>query len=123
MEKENVELSLANLKDGAAIEMFDTVLKNDLMPNIQDPNTEHKPEREITLRVKFKPDEDRFLNIVGIECWPSKLAKRKMITTQVAMDVDRDGAIIAKEVIPAQRSFINELETKVEKVMPIRKEK
>ncbi|MBW2596738.1 MAG: replication terminator protein [Deltaproteobacteria bacterium] len=111
-------LSLANIKNGAAIEAFDLVLQ-DVLINIQDPNTEAKDEREITLRVKFKPDEDRFLSATGIECWPSKVAKRRPILTQIAMDVDRDGVIEAKEIIPTQQSLFD---GGTEKVHPIRKE-
>lgn len=119
MGSEKEGLSLASIKNGAAIEAFDLVLQ-DVLVNIQDPNTEAKDEREITLRVKFKPDEDRFLSATGIECWPSKLAKRRPITTQIAMDVDRDGVIAAKEVIPMQQNLFDK---KTEpKVHSIRKE-
>jgi len=102
-------LSLANLKGGAAIEAFDLIL-NEVLTNIQDPNTDTKPTREITLKVKFKPDEDRFLSGISIECWPSKLAKRRTMTSAMAMDVDRDGVIVAKEVaLPSQGAlFSNE---------------
>jgi len=112
-------LSLANLKNGAAIEAFDLVLQDVLM-NIQDPNTEAKDVREITLRVKFRPDEDRFMSGTEIECWPNKLAKRSAITTQIAMDVDRDGVIAAKEVLPMQQNMFDK--GAEPKVHPIRKE-
>lgn len=102
------KLSLANLKGGAAIEAFDLILKNEVLTNIQDPNTDTKPAREITLKVKFKPDEDRFLSGISIECWPSKLAKRRTMTSQMVMDVDRDGVIVAKEVLPKQGALFNE---------------
>ena len=112
------DLSLGTLKGGAAIELFDLELDK-VMDNIQDPNTEPTEAREITLKVTIKPDEDRFLSAVGIQCWPSKLAKRRPAVTQVAMEIDRNGVVAAKEIIPAQRDLF---EPNDGKVAPIRKE-
>ena len=52
------ELSLSTICDGAAVERFDYELQR-VLENILDPNTEAKEPREITLKVKIKPTEDR----------------------------------------------------------------
>jgi len=52
------KLSLANLGDGGALELFDEALKT-VLANIQDTNTSPDAARSITLTVTFKPDKSR----------------------------------------------------------------
>ena len=51
-------LTLENLGNGAAVELFDEALEK-VLKNIMDPNTDPKAERSITMKVTFKPDENR----------------------------------------------------------------
>lgn len=72
-------ISLLNLGDGAAIEKFDEELQR-VLDNIVDPNAKADAVREITLKVKFKPDENRNVAAVSIatDC---KLAPDREVTT------------------------------------------
>lgn len=99
-------ISLANLKDGAVLELFDRELEN-VMLNIQDPNTDPKAKREIVLKVTFKPDEERFFTrlTIGIS---SRLPGIKAIETSCVMGVDTRGVVEAREVIPRQKSLFEE---------------
>jgi hypothetical protein len=51
-------VSLQNLGGGAAIELFDLELQK-VLENISDENTRPAVVREITLKVKIKPGDDR----------------------------------------------------------------
>jgi hypothetical protein len=51
-------MTLDNLGQGAAKEIFDGALKK-VIENIKDVNTDWKPQRSISLVVTFKPDEER----------------------------------------------------------------
>ena len=53
-----MELSLTNLGNGAVEEQFNHVLAK-VLENIEDPNTDWKDKRAITLLVEFVPDEER----------------------------------------------------------------
>ncbi|OPY04779.1 MAG: hypothetical protein A4E61_00560 [Syntrophorhabdus sp. PtaB.Bin184] len=53
-----MEFTLENLGNGAVQEQFDHVLQQ-VLANIEDPNTDWKAPRSITLVVKLLPNEDR----------------------------------------------------------------
>lgn len=57
--RKTVVTSLANIKGGAVVERFDHVLRYDVLPNIQDENTDPKAVREISIKIKMLPTEDR----------------------------------------------------------------
>lgn len=73
MTDEIEKLSLVNLKEGAAVEMFDNALDK-VMDNINDPNTTSKA-REIKLVVKFIPSEDRSYVAYSISCDPKLMSQ------------------------------------------------
>jgi len=89
------KLSLSNLREGAAIEQFDHCLQQ-VLDNIQDPNTDAEGVREITLKVKFKPDKDRALGEVTVQA-SSKLAPTKAVLTRVFLGIDYRGKGVARE--------------------------
>lgn len=93
------KLSLANLKNGAAIEAVDEELAG-VLENIQDLNTQPTAVREITMKVKIKPDEDRSLCDIMVTCWPSKLAPRRIVSSKLMCGIDHDGIIEAREFVP-----------------------
>lgn len=74
-------VSLANLGEGAVIEAFDTELQR-VLQNIVDPNTDAKQAREITLKVKIKPDSERSIGMVSIVA-TSKLAPAKPVESTI----------------------------------------
>ncbi len=93
MESEE-KLSLTNIKEGAAVEMFDLALEK-VLANIQDINTTLAP-REITLKVVLTPSEHRdYVNIV-LSC-PKKLAIQDSIKTTANLTLDSKGRAIAHE--------------------------
>ena len=59
------DLSLDNLNDGAASEYFAALMEK-VKENILDPNTSWKSKRELTLKVTFKPNEERDRATVAI---------------------------------------------------------
>lgn len=103
MSEENITMSLLNLKNGAAIEMFDRQLQR-VYNNIGDVNTSLK-EREITLKVKIKPSKDRSLLAINIECPPAKLAGQDIEETTADLRMDERGRYFGRERIPLQRSI------------------
>lgn len=112
-------ISLANLMDGAVIERFDQALQ-DVVANTQDPNTSPTAKREITLKVTFKPDEERFLTAFDVQCHV-KLAGAKPLKSACIIDTGRDGAVEARELASPQQKLFEE-EKNHGKVTPIRKE-
>jgi hypothetical protein len=75
-------LTLAGLADGAADELFTAALVR-VLENIQDPNTDWKPRRHITLDVIFGVDEQRQLGEVELRC-TTKLAGIRGVKTLVS---------------------------------------
>lgn len=51
-------LKLETLQNGAVLEAFEVELQN-VLDNIQDPNTKPDGAREVTVKLKFKPNKDR----------------------------------------------------------------
>ena len=100
--KEEV-LNLANIGDGAAMEMFDLELRR-ILKNIMDPNTEPKAHREIVLKVKFRPDEERDLAAVDVAV-SSKLAGSRAFLTRVIFGKDHRGRVEAREFETGQQSL------------------
>lgn len=93
------KLSLLQLYDGAAIEAADIELQK-VLDNIQDPNTDPKAVRKVTLEVKFKPNKDRNLSEVLISA-NAKLAPDLPMETSVLME-RRGGKGIGRELYPGQ---------------------
>jgi len=77
------KVSLLNLKEGAAIEAFDHELQR-VLDNIVDPNTNPETKREVILKVSIKPDENRDIGEVQIDCTP-KLAGQKSVMTKIVV--------------------------------------
>jgi|GEM_PF-1687722 len=80
------QVSLSNLGHGAAVEIFDHELIR-VLENIQDPNTKPDAVREITLKVKIKPDKARDFGIVEAQV-VSKLAPVNPFTTRLFIGHD-----------------------------------
>lgn len=93
-------VNLVNLARGAAVERFDRALE-EVLKNISDVNTPAEKPREVNLKVKFVPNEER--DQVGILLEVStKLASLSGVTT--TLHVGRiDGRITAIESNPKQQ--------------------
>lgn len=108
-------LNLNNLGNGAAAELFEKELDR-VLKDILDPNTEATAQREISLKVAFKPDDDRDLGATGIKV-TSKLAGSRVFVTKVAFGRDKSGKVEAREVFSGQQTLFGEEGEK--KVVPI----
>lgn len=89
-------LSFENLGCGAAEEKFEEALKK-VLANILDPNTRAHTAREVILRVKIKPSEERTDADVIIDC-QTKLASDKAFPTKIFIGRDVNGIPEAHEV-------------------------
>lgn len=86
-DEEFSKVSLSTLGKGAAVELFERELQN-VLANIDDPNTDYKEKREIVLKVTIVPSEARDFGTTSIKC-TSKLAGVKPAMT--AMLFQREG--------------------------------
>lgn len=62
-------LTLVTLKGGALVELFDRALEQ-VLKNINDPNTDAEATRKIKMEVSFKANEDREQCAVILKCTP-----------------------------------------------------
>lgn len=93
---DNRKMSLANLHDGEAISLFDAELQR-VLDNIEDPNTSPEFTREINVKVKFKPNQER--NLVDMSIQPTtKLAPTLGIETTAYIEKDEASKNIGREV-------------------------
>ena len=103
-----MNVSLDSIGGGVALERFTDELQS-VIANILDPNTDFKIKREITLSVKFTPNEARDrcdLEIVS----KSKLAPPKAVASHMMIGVDQLGVIHAEEWRPEQQSLFDNME-------------
>jgi hypothetical protein len=95
-------VSLANLARGGAIERFDDELMR-VLDNVLDPNAGDGP-REVLLRVRIKPSEDKRTATVHVLA-SSKLAAPKAVPTMIYLGRGATGAV-AFEHNPDQLKLI-----------------
>jgi len=96
---ETVDVSLATVMGGLAIERFDDELRK-VLENIVDPNTPATAKREVTIKVSIKPDRSRDLGQVEIAV-SSKLAPAEKCATRVFIAMTKNGPV-ATEHNPTQ---------------------
>jgi hypothetical protein len=88
------EMTIENLSEGAVMMSLDAALK-DVLKNIGDTTTENGV-REINLKVKFKPAEDRSETEVSVTC-ATKL-QLVPIVTHAEVSTGIDGTVTAYEI-------------------------
>ncbi len=104
---ENEErISIANLKEGAAIERFDLALQ-EVLDNIQDPNTDAKKVRTVTLKLSLQPDDDRNVGKYTVSVI-SGLSPVKPFAGNLFMGRDRTGRGHATEAVSRQQDLFAE---------------
>jgi hypothetical protein len=111
------KLAIDTLASGAAMERFDDALAV-VLANIIDPDT-GKGAREINLKVKFKPNDERTMTEIRIEC-KTKLQPATELTTHAYLGVDIKGLPEAHEIKPLLQSNLPFATTS--NVVPIKKE-
>ena len=99
-------INLETLVDGALAEKVNVALK-EVLENIQDPNTDWKIKRGLTINIKFEAQEDRELALLDIST-TTKLAPKKSVGTKIIIGTDGKGGVIASEFkkqIPGQSAM------------------
>jgi len=104
-EKQIQVVTLENLADGAAAELFQSELDK-VLRNIQDPNTDATAVRKVTLEVTFSPDEEREMGDVRVKA-TSRLAGLKGAETRVFFG-RHAGQLVATEWNPKQAGLFDE---------------
>lgn len=98
-------VTLDTIGQGALVELFDAELAR-VLDNIQDPNTDAKMKRTITVKVTFAPNENRDVTDVNLTCG-SKLAGIKTVSTRLFVGKSK-GKLIAVENDPRQTTLFDQ---------------
>ena len=99
MTGELVPLTLENLGNGGAMELFQRELKK-VLENIRDPNTDAEAVRAVTLKVLIKPQESREQAALKVHVESKLIAPRGFINTIYLGE--KDGEVVAVHVDPKQ---------------------
>ncbi len=103
-------INLEKFAEGALAEKMNGALK-EVLENIQDPNTDFKFKRKLTLEMIFVSGEDRELAEVSMIA-KTKLAPNKPIATKLVIGTDGKGGVLASEYkkqVPGQSAMrVNE---------------
>ncbi len=104
-----MKLSIKNSLKLAEIEGVELVFERELLKvleNIRNLNTDPKKAREITIKFSFKSvDDKREVVLMGIQA-NSKLAPYEGVATNIYVDVDKEGDVLAAEIkVPEQVSL------------------
>lgn len=90
--------NILEMAHGAIMEQVDIEVTK-VMQNILDPNTNATKARSITVTVEFKADDDRSRVFVSASA-KSKLLPNNPIRTSLYVGADKNGEIIATELVP-----------------------
>jgi hypothetical protein len=108
--------TLENAGGGAAAALFEHELLR-VLENIADPNTDPLAVREITLKFRFKPDDQRNAGAVSISA-KATLASIKPAVRRLYF-VRRDGEAVAIDFDPTQGDLFNPQRTPGANVVPL----
>jgi len=97
-------ISLDNLKEGAAIELFNREIQM-VLNDIVDPNKQQDAAREVDLKLSIKPSEDGMMGDVILKI-KSKLAPMAPVFTKVVMG-GRSGHGEARELVSTQQKLFD----------------
>ena len=87
--------SLSELMDGGVEERFNVEMDK-IWQNVQDPNTDPKAKREITIKITVKPNERRDSADFDVQV-VSKPAPFKPLSKTVTLQFNGDGSVLATE--------------------------
>lgn len=107
-------VTLASIGNGALLELFDLELKR-VIENIADHNTAAKMERQISIKVRIKPDDDRSIGFAVVEV-SSKLAGVKPVSSTLYFG-KKDGEYVAVQNNFSQPGIFDETRLNI---VPIR---
>jgi len=90
----SIPLTVETLCGGGAVEALHFEVQRAL-DNIADPNTEAKKTREVTLKIKIKPNDARNMATVMVQT-SSKLIPAAPLETAIIIDMDGNKAVAAE---------------------------
>jgi hypothetical protein len=93
-------LALETLNQGAAVDRFNIALQQ-VFDNIQDPNTDPKKARTVTLKFTFHPNEDRDVANLKFDV-VAGLAPIAPVETEVILGRDKNGKGFAMQELGNQ---------------------
>jgi hypothetical protein len=96
-------LTYETITGGALAEMVNSKIQEILL-NVQDVNTPWKTKRELTIKLKISPNEDRDQAAVDIDV-STKLASLKGIETDIFITRIRDNVVAFEREDPRQMSL------------------
>lgn len=94
--REKQPITLATLLGGAIVEAVDYEINN-VLSNIQDPNTSSGAARTVTLSLKIKPNKERNIAQVTFQA-ASKLAPAEALETSILIDRNNAGQAVGFEL-------------------------
>lgn len=89
------KLNISNLAGGAVVEQFDIELQK-VLENIADLNVDAVKARQINVKITFKPSKNRAIASINIQA-KSSLVPINPLETNIYIDKDRNGQIVAEE--------------------------
>lgn len=121
MSQKKIDLPLSDLANGAIQEKLDYELKK-VFDNIHDKNTNAQDKRSITIKLEFKPDENRqTINVTSD--FVTKLANVEGVSMTVLTGKDlTSGKIEARELksnMPGQTYFDDDMQHKTDVGDPV----
>lgn len=102
MEHEIRKVTLGNLLDGAAEELFGAAFMNAL-ENMEDPNTPQKQKRKVVLTLEMVPNEARDAAAISLKC-ETKLASFTPVANFVRLG-RHNGQVVAVEALKQTDMF------------------
>ena len=93
---EKDQISLKSIYGGAIVEAVDHELQN-VLANISDVNTSPGQTREVTLKIKIKPNKERNIAQLTFQA-SSKLAPAEALETSILIDRDKSGKAVGFEM-------------------------
>ncbi|MEM9552641.1 MAG: hypothetical protein AAGC60_00155 [Acidobacteriota bacterium] len=103
------ELTLDSLGDGAAAEIFDRMLREVIVPDLEDPSKKHNAQRSLTLKVKVScTGEERSICAIAWNVVPRVADPAEKGSTGILHRDDRNQLVLATGTAdPRQQVFDN----------------
>lgn len=96
MKSKNIKLNLSEVANGAVQEKFEHELAR-VAKNIEDPNTDAKKKRKITINIDFMPTDDRSSVIIGTQVKPT-LVPEDAVGTTLLIGQTNSGSTVVNEL-------------------------
>ncbi|KAA1180668.1 hypothetical protein BSK59_08400 [Paenibacillus odorifer] len=95
-------IDIGTLANGAVGERINLELQK-VAENVQDPNTDWKKARKVTITITLKPDEEREIALVSADI-KTTLAPAHGIATKLIFGMEKDGNVVAAELASGMKN-------------------